>query len=240
MSINEGDIVERISYGRDIIFVVDRIIITNYDNIAILNGLTIRITADSPITDLELVTKDKIEDSLNNLDKRIEEIVKRFEAGNIKRKLGEREIFYTGKILHLDGDRRYSEKSIKYYRQLGLDAVVKNIPENKQVYFVRELLERYKPDILIITGHDSMIKKGTDYNNIYNYRNSKHFANTVKEARKWGKTSEELVIFAGACQSYFEEIMQAGADFASSPRKNINRFCRSFNCSRKSCNNRYS
>lgn len=62
-----------------------------------------------------------------------------------------------------------------------------------------------------------MIKKDTDYNNIYNYRNSGHFINTVKEARKWGRTSEELVIFAGACQSYFEAIMLAGADFASSP-----------------------
>ena len=28
---------------------------------------------------------------------------------------------------------------------------------------------------------------------------------------------KELVIFAGACQSYFEEIMKAGANFASSP-----------------------
>ena len=27
----------------------------------------------------------------------------------------------------------------------------------------------------------------------------------------------ELVIFAGACQSYFEEILAAGADFAASP-----------------------
>ena len=132
---------------------------------------------------------------------------------------------YTGKILHLDGDRRYSDKSVKYYRQLGLDAVVKNIPEYRQASVVIELLERYKPDILIITGHDSMIKKGTDYNNIYNYRNSRHFANTVREARKWGKTSRELVIFAGACQSFFEALMLARADFASSPRKNIDRFC---------------
>jgi len=39
----------------------------------------------------------------------------------------------------------------------------------------------------------------------------------VKEARKWGRSSEKLVIFAGACQSYYEGIMSAGADFASSP-----------------------
>lgn len=106
---------------------------------------------------------------------------------------------------------------MKYYRELGLNAVVRNIAENQQPYVVRRLLERYKPDILIVTGHDSMIKNGSDYNNIYNYRNSRHFINTVKEARKWGSNSDKLVIFAGACQSYFEAIMLAGADFASSP-----------------------
>ena len=83
--------------------------------------------------------------------------------------------------------------------------------------YIKNLLAQYKPDILVITGHDAMLKNGTDKNNIYNYRNSKHFVNTVKEARKWANSSEQLVIFAGACQSYFEAIMKAGADFASSP-----------------------
>ena len=61
------------------------------------------------------------------------------------------------------------------------------------------------------------LKNGSNYNNIYNYRNSKYFINTVRNARTWGASSEKLVIFAGACQSYFEGIMNAGADFASSP-----------------------
>lgn len=58
---------------------------------------------------------------------------------------------YTGKILHLDGDRRYTEKSMKYYKSLGLDAIVKNIPENKQSQVVKSFLQRYEPDILVIT-----------------------------------------------------------------------------------------
>lgn len=120
-------------------------------------------------------------------------------------------------ILHLDGDRRYSEKSARYYKQIGLKAIVKNIPEYKQASSIRFLLERYHPDILVITGHDAMLKNNSDKNNIYNYRNSKYFINTVKEARKWANSSEELVIFAGACQSYFEALINAGADFASSP-----------------------
>lgn len=119
--------------------------------------------------------------------------------------------------MHLDGDRRYSEKASKCYKDLGLNAIVKNIPEQKQAREVRRLLNRYKPDILIVTGHDSMIKNGKDFNNIYNYRNSRYFINTVREARKWGINSDELVIFAGACQSFFEALMNAGADFASSP-----------------------
>ena len=50
-----------------------------------------------------------------------------------------------------------------------------------------------------------------------------HFINTVKEARKWGKCSDKLVIFAGACQSYYEALIESGANFASSPtRQNIN------------------
>lgn len=123
----------------------------------------------------------------------------------------------TGRILHLDGDKYYADKSARHYRGLGLTAIVKNIPEYKQPTIIRQLLEKYKPDILVITGHDGMIKNNTGYNDIYNYRNSGHFIRTVMEARRWRKTEAELAIFAGACQSYFEAIMNAGANFASSP-----------------------
>ncbi len=229
MNIKKGDIVARKSYSKDIIFIVDKIIKRKEDeDIAILKGLTVRIKADAPRSDLDFVSKAEIEKSIHKIDETIRkraEICNKVETNYLSKLKKEmrlrgryQEYIYTGKILHLDGDRRYSDKSIKYYRELGLNAVVKNIPESKQASMVYNLLERYKPDILIVTGHDSMIKNGVDYNNIYNYRNSRHFVNTVKEARRWGRTSEDLVIFAGACQSYFEAIMLAGADFASSPR----------------------
>ncbi len=65
-----------------------------------------------------------------------------------------------------------------------------------------------------------MIKIQTGYNDIYNYRNSKHFTETVKEARRYSKDKKkDLVIFAGACQSYFEALISAGANFASSPAR---------------------
>ena len=65
-----------------------------------------------------------------------------------------------------------------------------------------------------------MIKNGARYNDIFNYRNSRHFIQTVKEARRYEQLQKNnLVIFAGACQSYFEALMEAGADFASSPAR---------------------
>lgn len=65
-----------------------------------------------------------------------------------------------------------------------------------------------------------MIRKEKGYNDIYNYRNSRHFIETVKEARRYEKEQNaDLVIFAGACQSYFEALIMAGANFASSPAR---------------------
>lgn len=65
-----------------------------------------------------------------------------------------------------------------------------------------------------------MIKRGRDYYDIYNYRNSKYFVETVREARRYDeKYNKNLVIIAGACQSYFEAIISAGANFASSPAR---------------------
>ena len=103
---------------------------------------------------------------------------------------------------------------------MRINAIVKNIPENRQPKVVYNLLKMYKPDILVITGHDGMLRKGYGYYDIYNYRNSRHFISTIKEARRYEKdTNSDLVIFAGACQSYFEALMQAGANFASSPAR---------------------
>ena len=56
--------------------------------------------------------------------------------------------------MHLDGDKFYSEKSARYYKKVGLSAVVINIPENKQHLMVKEYINKYNPDILVLTGHD--------------------------------------------------------------------------------------
>ena len=50
MKIKKGDFVARISYGKDILFVIDRIIkLKNGTTYAILKGVTVRIEADAPI-----------------------------------------------------------------------------------------------------------------------------------------------------------------------------------------------
>ena len=117
------------------------------------------------------------------------------------------------------GDRSYSEKTEKYYKKRGLNYIVKHVMEFRQPMVVRNLLQRYRPDILVITGHDGMIKSGKNFNDINNYRNSRYFVKSVNEARRWNSDKNELVIFAGACQSYYEAIMSAGANFASSPAR---------------------
>ncbi len=210
MKLKKGDIVVRISYGKDILFRIDKIIKIHEGKIyAILKGVEVRVEADAPIEDIEKAENDQIEKAKKNLENTVLNLIGEKQFRGYKKN--------TGKILHLDGDRRYSEKSMRYYKKMGLNAIVKNVPECKQPMIVRWLLEKYNPDILIITGHDAMLKNGINYSNIYNYRNSKNFIETVKEARKWAKNSNKLVIFAGACQSYFEAIIDAGADFASSP-----------------------
>ncbi len=213
--IKKGDNVTRNSYNNDIIFEVEKIIKTSSNNnIAILKGIDVRIEADAPVDDLELINKKEKIDFNVEFEKRIENSIYRNKCDE-----SIRGIKRTGKILHLDGDKKYAERSVIYYKKMELNSIVKNIPENKQPKLIKQLLMIYNPDILVITGHDGMIKNNA-INDIFNYRNSRHFIETVKKAREFEKISKKnLVIFAGACQSYFEALISAGANFASSPAR---------------------
>ena len=221
--IKKGDIVGRKSYGKDILFSVKNIIDTPKGKIVILRGIIDRIEADSYIEDLEKMDKNYVKERIEYFNKRADKKLLEIREYKEDKEIKDKRIIdkiLTGKILHLDGDKKYSEKSFRYYKKLGLNVIVKNIPEYKQPRQVYQLLKIYKPDILVITGHDGMIKKGKGYYDLYNYRNSKYFIETVKEARRYDKeNNQNLVIFAGACQSYFEAIMSAGANFASSPAR---------------------
>lgn len=124
-----------------------------------------------------------------------------------------------GVILHIDGDLDYAEKSKGIYKKMGLNSYVYNIPENEQYKQIYQILQRIRPNILILTGHDAFIRKRSDIYNIDNYKNSRYYVQGVLEARRYEHNLDNLVIFAGACQSYYEAIISAGANFASAPKR---------------------
>lgn len=145
--IKKGVNVTRNSYNNDIIFKVKRILkLADGKTICILKGIDVRVEADSPIEDLRIVRKLEYDEYEKKFNSRINNRI----LANKLEPRNERIVKY-GKILHLDGDKKYSEKSLMYYQKMGLKAVVKNIPENKQPKVVYRLLQIYNPDILVIT-----------------------------------------------------------------------------------------
>lgn len=141
-TIKKGDIVSRNSYQNDILFYVEKVVKSdNRGKIAILKGLTIRIEADAQIDDLKFESEKRIKESLNKIKEEIE----------IVDNINNRHIISYGKILHLDGDKRYSEKTEKYYKRRGLNYVVKHVAEFRQPVIIRNLLQRYNPDIVVFT-----------------------------------------------------------------------------------------
>lgn len=204
MDIKIGDYVTRISHKHDMVFkVID--IDTNY---CYLKGVNVRLYADSDITDL--VKTDYKESD----DKEIVDRIK--DSTNLDRD----DYFYLpGKILHIDGDREYLDRCLKYYNNVNLMAMGICCDEKEVSNNIRNYLEEYNPNILVITGHDAYYKKKGDIYNIDSYKNSRNFVNAVKEARKFEKSHDKLIIIAGACQSDYEELIRAGANFASSPKR---------------------
>ena len=119
----------------------------------------------------------------------------------------------NGKILHIDGDELYLKKCLKYYEECNLMAVGQLSIESETANNIRTWLEEYNPSIVVITGHDAF------YKNENRYKNSSNFVASIKEARKFEKSHEKLIIIAGACQSNYEDLIRAGANFASSPKR---------------------
>ena len=68
-------------------------------------------------------------------------------------------------------------------------------------------------------AHDFFYKNRDNKLDVNNYKNTKYFIDAVKNARKYESSHDKLVIIAGACQSNYEELIKAGANFASSPKR---------------------
>lgn len=237
-----GDIVARKSYGYDIFFKVVDIADNGSEKIITLKGISYRIEADAPESDLEVQTDNKVREyrdkcyriaerstgdrrgrersAANFYSARYRGYQKKAyyrntsneEAGRIKR---------PGNVLHLDGDKDYLENCLAEYRKLELNVVGQYVSEKDQPGSVGGLLREYRPDILVLTGHDGFLKGQDSYTNIASYRTSQYFIEAVKEARRYNSDMDGLVIFAGACQSMYNEIIKAGANYASAPFRDL-------------------
>ena len=196
---NIGEYVTRNSYNNDIIFKI----IDIRDDIYYLKGIYVRLYADSYKDDLVLC--DIFDDEIDNFKPSIDEY----------RNLDRNEFFYLpGRVLHLDGDKDYLDKCMSFYKKNKVRAYGLYISENDMSNQVMMLLKKYIPDILVLTGHDSFSRNKRE-----NYKNTSNFVEAIIEARKYEKSHEKLFIVAGACQSNYEDLIKAGANFASSPKR---------------------
>lgn len=222
-----GDIVARKSYNKDIIFkIVGFSIDEKNEKIVILKGVAFRIIADAHLDDLEIVKMpdikevflDKgVETLLNQSMRKAQERQKKMNRAVPKLQANANVYGMPGKVLQIDGDKEYLKICLDVYTELGIPAVGVAIPEANQYKEVRALLEKHNPDILVITGHDAMTSRKGNITDLSNYKNSMNFIKAIKQARKWQPNLDSLVIFAGACQSNYEQLIKAGANYASSP-----------------------
>lgn len=215
-----GDVIVRKSYQKDLKFTIVKI--TNHQ--AILNGLNYRLVADADLDDLECVEtrllishkwfqpKNKDLKSMISEPKPLKQYP-HYETTSNKKNMK------CGRILHLDGNMLYFKKCCSLYKKLGLTVDAYCINECYQSLFIPELLSLHQPDILIITGHDSMMRDKLYSTSLSDYKNSRFFVESIEAARKVCKNYDDLVIFAGGCQSNYEALMNAGANFASSPKR---------------------
>lgn len=195
---NVGDYVTRNSYNNDIIFKI----IDIKGDMYYLKGVTIRLLADSPKDDLMIV---KYNIDVDNFIPSIDEY----------RNLNRNEYFFLpGKVLQLDGDSEYLDKCMHFYKKNKVKAYGVYVPEDEMANQVKPLLQKYKPDILVLTGHDSFSKSKRN-----NYKNTSCFVDAVIKARECERAHDKLFIIAGACQSNYEDLIKAGANFASSPKR---------------------
>ena len=188
-----GDYVVRKKYNRDILFEIFDI----QDNIYYLRGVELRLIADSNREDLELSEIQPYQNDHFSI---------------------ERQPMLRGKVLHLDGDEKYLRMCQKKYQELRIRADCYYMKEYEMKDRVFELLEKHKPQILVITGHDAL-RKNKDKPDIDNYQHSRDFMETIQNARQYEDDKDALIIIAGACQSYYEMLLASGANFASSPKR---------------------
>ncbi|NLP17541.1 MAG: sporulation peptidase YabG [Firmicutes bacterium] len=229
-NIKIGDVVGRKSYGMDVYFKVAKIYGKGPGAMAFLKGLDVRLCADAPLEDLERVSPEALRAFRQKVIRRNQRCLG--EASSRREQvMADLYLYRTGEdhappffevpgsVLHLDGDEEYLEICLSTYKQLDVKAYGLCLPEAEMPHRVRELLEEYQPDILVLTGHDGLLKDRRDFHDLASYRNSPAFVQAVHMARHHETNLDNLIIIAGACQSHYEALIKAGANFASSPQR---------------------
>ncbi|SEO92682.1 spore coat assemly protein [Amphibacillus marinus] len=227
MDLTIGDLVTRVSHQHDILFRICAI----KDNVAILHGEDLRLEADAPLEDLVKLSerdmkayqeneKDKTDYSFR-LFKQDYQLMKEKRTYEATEGYDLESSYFQlpASVLHLDGDRHYLKKCIELYKRIGLQVHGLYIEETDMPLEIGKLVKRIRPDIVVITGHDAFSEKNGGKNDLKAYRHSRYFVEAVREARRVESSLDQLVIFAGACQSHFQSLIRAGANFASSPSR---------------------
>ncbi|WP_018924720.1 sporulation peptidase YabG [Salsuginibacillus kocurii] len=227
MRFASGDLVSRKSYGSDIVFRITDI----QNDVAQLIGEDVRLGADAPLSDLVQVDDDDLNERQKVEKERADKCYRLFrqdaktlrEQNEYEMSAGyESEEGYfekRGRVLHIDGDSKYLDKCTHVYERIGIPVYGAHVAEKDMPEEIDSLLEMVRPDILVITGHDAYLSSKGKPNEIKAYRNSKFFGQAVRKARKFEPHLDDLVIFAGACQSYFDWLLRAGSNYASSPER---------------------
>ncbi|TXK78229.1 sporulation peptidase YabG [Paenibacillus sp. N3.4] len=224
-----GDFVTRKSYGGDVMFKIERIEQLK----AVLRGVDYRLLADAPLTDLTASSQAETLDHPRSSTPQFRESLRRLAVSQMqlqeknqlsithKQKAAASYFEVPGKVLHLDGDPSYLRKCMQIYGELRVPAEGFYVPEPQMAEALYRLLPQIKPDIVVITGHDGILKhrKSGELHSLSSYKNSQHFVNAVQTARQFERNRDSLIVVAGACQSHFEALLRAGANFASSPAR---------------------
>jgi len=222
----KGELVTRKSYQHDLLFKISSL----KQNKAILSGYEYRLVADAPIDDLTRVEKRDLEKRRQKSREQEESSFRLFRQDyrlmEQKRDYQSSEGYQVSqffqlpaRVLHVDGDQTYLNKCITLYKRMHLQVHGIHLNEKEMPFEITGLIEKVKPNIIVITGHDSYQKQKGKKSEIQAYRHSKYFVETVRNAREKIPNLDQLVIFAGACQSHFESLIRAGANFASSPSR---------------------
>ncbi|HET7521868.1 MAG TPA: sporulation peptidase YabG [Bacillales bacterium] len=229
MSIQAGDIVARRSYNCDVLFRVVRLNVDETE--AELAGEELRLFADSPVSDLVVINREELKERRKKTKQREEHSYRLFRQDyqllRLKREYTatggytKEDLYFElpGRVLHIDGDPHYLRKCLALYDKLGVPVYGHSMTESEMPHEVRGWLEKVRPSILVLTGHDAYLKNKGPVSDLNSYRHSRDFVRAVKEARVAVPHLDQLVIFAGACQSHFESLIRAGSNYASSPTR---------------------